>query len=281
MNRLRRRSIHVLEALFNYAVLMGGVAFALFPLLWMLSTSLKTEGDYFADPPVWIPRTLDLSHYLYLFTKTDGLLSLKNSLILALATMLAALVFSIPMAYAIARFQVGGRKLPMSILMLRMMHPIALVFPLFLLYRQFRLLDTYSSLILTYTVIYLPFAIWLLIGFFRDFPLEIEEAAMIDGCSRLSALLRVVLPIVAPGIAVVALFAFVFTWNEFLFAVIFTKQHTKTMMVLTASFIQSPTDTAWGEAAAAVIVGIFPCVSLTFFLQRYLVRGLALGSVKG
>ena len=134
---------------------------------------------------------------------------------------------------------------------------------------------------MTYTVFFIPFSIWLLIGFFQDFPIEIEEAALMDGCSRIRAIVQVVIPVVIPGIAVVGLFAFIFTWNEFLFAIVLTKTKIKTMMVLATTFLQSPTDTDWGPAAATVVLGIIPCVAVAVFLQRYLAKGLTMGSVKG
>ena len=278
---LTKRQKRITEAVLSYLALGIGVVVSMFPIIWMLSTSLKTEADYFAFPPVWFPSELDFSHYIYLFTKTDGALAFKNSLILGLSSMVAVLVFSVPMAYAIARFRVGGKWLPNAVLILRMAHPIALVLPLFLLYRQFNLLDTHLGLITVYTVVFVPFAIWILIGFFQEFPWEIEEAALIDGCSRLRALVQVIIPILTPGISVVGLFAFIFAWNEFLFTIVLSKTKTKTLMMLTNSFIQSPTDTAWGEAAAVVVIGIIPCVMVAIFLQRYLAKGLAMGGVKG
>ena len=278
---LTKHQKRIIETTLVYLALAIGVAISMFPILWMVSTSLKTQADYFAFPPVWIPSELDFSHYIYLFTKTDGAVAFKNSFILGFSSMVAVLVFSIPMAYAIVRFRVGGKQLPNAVLILRMAHPIALVLPLFLLYRQFNLLDTHIGLIMVYTVVFLPFAIWILIGFFQDFPFEIEEAALIDGCSRLRALVQVIIPILTPGISVVGLFAFIFAWNEFLFTIVLSKSKTKTLMVMTNAFIQSPTDTAWGEAASLVVIGIIPCVCVAIFLQRYLAKGLTLGGVKG
>jgi multiple sugar transport system permease protein len=168
------------------------------------------------------------------------------------------------------------------LLLLRTMPAIALVLPIYVLYSKLDITNNYFGLILLYTVFYIPFAVWLMIGFIRDVPQEIEEAALIDGCSRLQALLRVVLPIIVPGLAVVALFAFITTWNEFLFAVILTGAETKTTMVLVASYTSgSPTDTFYGEASASVVLGILPAFLVAFALQRYLVKGLALGAVKG
>ena len=149
------------------------------------------------------------------------------------------------------------------------------------LYKALGLTNSYLGLVIVYTVVYIPFAVWLLVGFLRDFPVEIEEAALIDGCSRLRALVSVVMPIIAPGLAVVALFAFIATWNEFLFAVVLTGIETKTMMVLVTSFTSGGTDMFYGEASASVVLGVLPAFAVAFLLQRYLVKGLALGGTKG
>jgi multiple sugar transport system permease protein len=188
---------------------------------------------------------------------------------------------SLPTAYAIARWRFGGGALSTLLLVLRMLPAIALIIPVYLMYRLLGLTNSYFGLILVYTVVYIPFAVWLLVGFLRDFPVEIEEAAMIDGCSRVRALVAVVVPIIAPGLAVVALFAFIATWNEFLFAIVLTGIETKTMMVLVTSFTSGGTDMFYGEASASVVLGVLPAFAVAFLLQRYLVKGLALGGTKG
>ncbi len=195
--------------------------------------------------------------------------------------MAAALVVSLPTAYSIARWRFGGGVLSIFLLVLRMLPSIALIIPVYLMYRAIGLTNSYLGLVILYTVTYIPFSVWLMVGFLRDFPVEIEEAAMIDGCSRLKALVRVVVPIVAPGLAVVALFAFIATWNEFLFAIVLTGIETKTMMVLVTSFTSGGTDAFYGEASASVVLGVLPAFAVAFFLQRYLVKGLALGGTKG
>ena len=267
---------------FTYIGIAAALIFFLFPFAWILTTSLKGNEDYFTFPPVWIPTEPSLVHYYRLFTHGNGWLYFKNSLVISTLSMACALIFSVPTAYSIARFQFGGRLFSNFLLLLRTMPAIALVIPIYVLYSKLGLTNNYFGLILLYTVFYIPFAVWLMIGFIRDVPKEIEEAALIDGCSRLQALLRVVLPVIVPGLAVVALFAFITTWNEFLFAVILTGAETKTTMVLVASYTTgSPTDTFFGEASASVVLGILPAFLVAFALQRYLVKGLALGAVKG
>lgn len=266
----------------TYVGIAAALIFFLFPFVWIVTTSLKGNEDYFTFPPVWIPTEPSLAHYERLFTHGNGWLYFKNSLAISSLSMVAALAFSVPTAYSIARFRFGGSLFSNFLLLLRTMPAIALVIPIYVLYSKLGITNNYFGLILLYTVFYIPFAVWLLIGFIRDVPVEIEEAALIDGCSRLQALLRVVLPVIVPGLAVVALFAFITTWNEFLFAVILTGAETKTVMVLVASYTTgSPTDTFFGEASASVVLGILPSFLVAFALQRYLVKGLALGAVKG
>ncbi len=270
-----------LAAGLTYLGLAGALAFFLGPFFWIVTTSLKGNEDFFAYPPVWIPAEPSLDHYVRLFTRSSGLRYFLNSLLISSLSMFAALVVSLPTAYSIARWRFGGGLLSTFLLVLRMLPAIALIIPVYLMYKAFGLTNSYLGLVIVYTVLYIPFAVWLMVGFLRDFPIEIEEAALIDGCSRLRALVTVVVPIVAPGLAVVALFAFIATWNEFLFAVVLTGIETKTMMVLVTSFTSGGTDTFYGEASASVVLGVLPAFAVAFMLQRYLVKGLALGGTKG
>ena len=260
---------------------IAGLVFFLGPFLWILTTSLKGNEDYFAFPPVWIPAEPSLKHYAALFTRSSGARYLTNSLVTSSLSMVAALAVSVPTAYSIARWRFGGGFLSVFLLILRMLPAIALIIPIYVMYKALGLTNSYLGLVIVYTVVYIPFAVWLLVGFLRDFPVEIEEAALIDGCSRLRALVSVVMPIIAPGLAVVALFAFIATWNEFLFAVVLTGIETKTMMVLVTSFTSGGTDMFYGEASASVVLGVLPAFAVAFLLQRYLVKGLALGGTKG
>jgi multiple sugar transport system permease protein len=276
--RVRRHTGTVL----TYTGVIVALMFFLMPFVWILTTSLKGNEDYFSFPPVWIPEEPSLRHYYGLFTRGNGGLYLYNSVMISGLSMFAALFFSVPTAYSIARFRFGGSWFTNFLLLLRTLPASALVIPIYVIYRQIGFTNNYFGLILLYTVFYIPFAVWLLIGFIRDVPREIEEAALIDGCSYLQALLRVVLPVIVPGLAVVALFAFINTWNEFLFAILLTGAETKTMMVLVASYTSgSPTDAFFGEATASVVLGILPAFFVAFALQRYLVKGLSLGAVKG
>ena len=276
-HRIWRGLGHVL----TYLGLATALVFFLGPFFWILTTSLKGNEDFFAFPPVWIPPDPSLTHYVGLFTRSSGARYFTNSLVISSLSMIAALVVSLPTAYSIARWRFGGGLLSTVLLVLRMLPAIALIIPIYIMYKAFGLTNSYFGLVMLYTVVYIPFAVWLLVGFLRDFPVEIEEAAMIDGCSRLRALVQVVVPIIAPGMAVVALFAFIATWNEFLFAIVLTGIETKTMMVLVTSFTSGGTDMFYGEASASVVLGVLPAFAVAFMLQRYLVKGLALGGTKG
>ncbi len=277
----RHRVQRWLAGLLTYLSLALALVFFLGPFFWVVTTSLKGNEDFFAYPPVWVPSEPSLAHYARLFTHASGGRYFTNSLVISSLSMLAALVVSLPTAYSIARWRFGGGFLSTLLLVLRMLPAIALIIPIYLMYKLLGLTNNYLGLVALYTVVYIPFAVWLLVGFLRDFPVEIEEAALIDGCSRLRALIRVVIPIIAPGLAVVALFAFIATWNEFLFAVVLTGIETKTMMVLVTSFTTGGTDMFYGEASASVVLGVLPAFAVAFMLQRYLVKGLALGGTKG
>ncbi|RLE12998.1 carbohydrate ABC transporter permease [Candidatus Aerophobetes bacterium] len=272
---------HIFNVTLIYLALFIGLFFALFPIAWTISTSFKTFKEYYTFPPVWIPHYPTLNNYKYiLFTWTSGLKYLLNSTVIASLNTVLVLLISIPAAYGIARFRIGYENLSFWILSQRMLPPIAVVIPYFLLFKKLGLIDTYLSLIIVYLPFNIGFAVWLLIGFFEDFPRDVEEAAMIDGCSRLDAIVKVVIPIIAPGIVVCAIFCFIFCWNEFMFALILTRETAKTVTAQLAAF-QSPTKIMWGEMSALVVFAIIPVFILALLVQRYLVRGLALGAVKG
>jgi multiple sugar transport system permease protein len=275
--RLRRLIGHALV----YLGLAVALVFFLGPFFWIVTTSLKGNEDFFAYPPVWLPSPPSLRHYVGLFTRSSGARYFTNSMVISTLSMLSALVVSLPTAYSIARWRFGGGFLSTLLLTLRMLPAIALIIPIYIMYKALGLTNNYLGLVVLYTVVYIPFAVWLLVGFIRDFPIEIEESAMIDGCSRLRAVTQVMVPIIAPGMAVVALFAFIATWNEFLFAIVLTGIETKTMMVLVTSFTTGGTDAFYGEASASVVLGVLPAFAIAFILQRYLVKGLALGGTKG
>ncbi len=269
------------------------ILYFVFPAAWMLLMSFKTRLDATAFPPVWLFKPT-LLHYKGIFSSStlsqqagdSGLGTqipyLINSIIIAIATTVLTLAFGTPAAYAFSGFRFrGDRLLAFAVLAVRFLPPISYVVPIYLLAANTGLLDTHLILILVYTVINLPFIIWMLIGFFKDLPGEIREAARIDGCTEWGAFYRVLMPLVAPGLAATAIFAFMLAWNDFMIAFILTESQARTMPVALTRFISSEAGTYWGELSAGGVVTILPMLIFTLFAQRSLVRGLVVGAVKG
>jgi multiple sugar transport system permease protein len=273
--------IQRLRTLGFYAVLVTTTAVVLFPVLWIVSTSFKSPGEYFTSPPVWIPRHPSLEHYRLLLGEYDGLVYLRNSLVIAAGNTALVFAVAIPAAYAIARYRVGGPLLAFWILAQRTLPPIAVVIPLFLLYAKLRLLDTFAGLIVAYTIFNVPLAVWFLVGFFRSFPRDIQEQALVDGCSEIGSIVRVILPVIAPGVMVVALLTFTLCWNDLLVALTLTRGSTRTIMVFFTAALYAPTDVQFGSAAASIVLGAIPAFVLTVVGHRYLVGGLSAGAIKG
>src|SRR5512142_162247 len=279
---MRRQSPIVKVA--SFLVLIIALVFFLFPVVWMVLTSFKTNAEFFSNPPVFIPHDFALTNYFNAMRPVPegrgGIQGLRDSLIISIATMLVTLVVGSLAAYSFARYRTGGENLSFWVLSTRMFPPVASALPLFLLFKQFQLLDTHMALIIANTIFNLPFVIWLLKGFFEDLPVELEEAALIDGAGPFGAFWRVALPLVTPGLVATALFSFIFTWNEFMFALLFTRSDVRTLTIIVPSLVGGH-EILWGEIAAVGTVAVIPGIVLALLLQRYLVRGLTLGAVKG
>jgi multiple sugar transport system permease protein len=250
----------------------------LFPLFWIMSSSVKAQGEFFTRPPIWVPSHAEWSNYPDSLGR-GAAKGLTDSFTIAFSSMLVSLLLGAPAAYAIARFQIGRKNLAFWILSIRMFPPIATILPLFVIFRFAGLVDSYAGLILSYTVFNLPFAIWMLKGFIEDLPREIEEAAKVDGASRFQIFRNIVVPLVAPGLVVVALFTFIFAWNDFAYAVIFSGSRVTPLPVVIAQFAGGH-EILWGQISAAAIIAIIPALILATFLQKYLTRGLTMGAIK-
>jgi len=267
-----------------YIILLLALIFFLFPVGWTLATSFKSQKEYFTYPPVFLPEKIDLHNYIGAMTPPpdgrNGFKSLTDSLIVSLSTTVLAMVLGAPAAYSLARWKTGGDNLSFWILSTRMFPPVVAVLPLFFVFQKLKMLDTYPVLIIANTIFILAFVIWMLKGYFEDLPTELEEAALIDGASSFAAFRLIALPLVAPGLVATTLFSFVFTWNEFLFALLLTRKAVRTLTVMVPSLVGGH-EILWGEIAASGIIAIIPGILLALLLQRYLVRGLTLGAVKG
>lgn len=256
------------------------LVFVFIPLYWMLNTSLKPSSDYLAIPPVWWPDEPTLVHYDAALFAYRGLEGLINSIIVSsAATVLSALLGSL-MAYSLARYNTGGQHLSFWVLSQRFLPPIAIVLPVFLIYRNIGIYDTHIGLILAYTVFTLPVSVWMMYAYFRQMPRSLEEAALVDGCTRWRAFWTVAVPLAAPGIVAAAVFAFIACWTEFFFALLLTSRNAFTLPTVFRSFIGFQ-GAQYGEAAALAIVSLGPSIVLGVLAQRHLVRGLTLGAVRG
>jgi len=267
-----------------YAAGLLAVLIAVAPVYWLITISLKREVDQFSYPPQWFGFPATLDHYREAFAGGAFTAYFGNSVALAAISTLAALLIGVPAAYGLARFDWPRRwddRLGDWILSTRMLPPIVTIVPLFLMLRQARLLDSLAGLALVYTGFNLPFVVWMMRGFFEEVPREMEEAAMLDGESRGGALLRIVLPLVKPGLAATAVFCLVVAWNEFLFALILTQ--TEAAMTLPVGIASHVTqyEIQWGVMSAAGVVAMLPVLFFASAAQKYLVRGLSLGAVKG
>jgi ABC-type glycerol-3-phosphate transport system permease component len=261
-----------------YFILSIFLIFFLFPIIWLLISSIKTHYQTLIIPPKLIFKpTIDA----YKKIITGGMLrSFKNSILIAFVDVILALVLSIPAAYSLARFKSKfNENIGFWFLSLRMAPAFGVIVPIYIVIRNLRILDTTVSVNVAHLLINLPFAIWLLKGYFEELPLEIEESALIDGANRLQALLRVVLPTSMPMVISVAILTFMFSWNEFLFAFVLTSNRGVTVPVLVASLAGTMTFD-WPLMCAVSIGAMIPAFVFIFIVQRYIVRGLTLGAIK-
>jgi multiple sugar transport system permease protein len=250
----------------------------LFPVYWTLLTSLKTIQQMNTMPPLFI-FTPTFDNYLKILTG-DALLTFRNSLYISVGSMIIGLLIGFPAAYVLARvnFRAKGQA-NFYILSMRIAPAFAFLVPYYLTFRFLNLLDSYLAMIIIYTTITLPFSIWMMESVFSEIPLEVEEAALVDGCSPTQVMLRIVAPLAVPSIAATAILSFVFCWNEFFFALILTGEHTRTVPVMVTSLI-GLMGVDWVKMSAAGILAIIPTIILALFAQRYLVRGLTMGAIK-
>lgn len=279
MTRTQRYVAH--QALIYLLVALMLVV-VLFPFYWMAISGLKPPDQLFVYPPVIIPSSVSLTFFARVLTVTGFWRLAINSLIVAAATTLLAVTLGALGAYSITRFRYPGRTLfSRGVLFVYMFPPILLVIPLFFIFRTLGLLDTYVGLVLADTTFALPFCLWLLIAFFRTIPEEIESAALVDGCGRISVLWRIVAPLAAPGLAAAAVFSFISAWNEYLLPLILINtEELKTLPLGVARYV-STEGSKWGEAMAAATLLSIPVFLFAALVQRQLVSGLTAGAVKG
>ena len=266
----------------RYLIAATFTGFCLFPFYVIVTTALKTDTAIFAWPPVWSfqPTLQSFYNALFVFGGRSAVSYLINSIVISAVSTFVAVVLGAMAAYGFARFSFAGKRhLAFWILSTRFAPPVAFIVPIYLMVQKVGLLDSHIALILIYTAMNLSLVIWILRGFFAEIPIEIEEAALVDGYSRLQIFWRVAVPLVRPGIVSTAILSAIFSWNEFLYAMVLTQSRAATLPVYLAGFSNSM-GLAWGEYMAAGTMAVLPILVFTFALQKYLVRGLTFGAVK-
>jgi multiple sugar transport system permease protein len=257
----------------------GLVVLWLFPVYWIFLTSLKTPLEINQKVPSFIFDPT-LENYRHLFSEFHFLRILRNSLIITLGTTAIVMAMGLLAAYALSRMDVkGGKQIALWMLSLRFMPPIAVLIPFFITWQKLHLTDTHFGLILIYVAFNLPFAVWLLRGFLVEVPRDLDEAATLDGLGHIGIIRRIILPVIAPGAAVTAIFTFVFAWNEYLMALVLTSHQATTVPVTVSKFIQAYS-ILWGDVGASATMELLPMLVVVFLLQKHIMRGITLGAVK-
>ena len=276
MNRGR-----VAEMAWVIAVL-SAVLWALAPIVWMVLTSLKSNREITQETSL-VPQALTTANYVSLFSGREFGAYLTNSVIVTVLSVAIALALGTQAAYALARFRLWGgmqRYVGFSLLMVRLLPPVVIIIPIFLLAQQAGLLNTQLSLIIVYAAFNVTIVVWMMESFFREIPVDLEEAAMVDGDTRFTAFRRIVLPLAAPGLVATGIFTAIVTYNEFLFALVLTSTPAAETMPVGAATLIGRINVDWGAMSAAGVIGALPIVIFAVFVQRHLVRGLTMGAVK-
>ena len=275
--RARRRVARIVNGLVFCVTLAGLLLFFLLTLGWMVLSSFKSNVQVTAYPPLWV-FTPTLQNYVDVFTKNPFFSYMLNSTIIAMTAVGIGLVCGLPAAYSMARHRQAA--LGFLVLSARILPGIAFLVPLFVIYRQLGLINTHVGIILTHIIVVLPMIVWIMAGFFEDIPRDLEEAALIDGCSRVATFARIVLPLSLPGIVAATILSFIASWNNFIFVLILGGKDTITLPMAVYSFV-SFEDVNWGGLTAAATIITVPILALSLVVQRFLVGGLTMGAIKG
>jgi multiple sugar transport system permease protein len=274
---MKRHGLRASDVIANLVIFIALLIF-LAPVLWMLITAIKPPGEWLTSPPVFVPSELHWENFTDALFKWNGLKGLTDSVIVAVSSTVLSLLLGVPAAYSLGRFRTGGDQLSFVILSILFMPPVAVAIPMYLLWSSAGLLDSYTALILQYTVFNVPFVAWVLKSFFEDIPRDMEESAMANGATRWRAFWEIAVPLARPAILAVGLLAFIFSWNEFFFAVILTRAEVTTLPFILPTLMEGH-NVLWGDIAAIATIGAMPVIVLAFILQKYLVRGLSFGTL--
>jgi multiple sugar transport system permease protein len=264
------------------AAALAAIVFAVIPLVWMVLTSLKSNREITQDSSLF-PEVLTPENYVSLFSGREFGAYLTNSIIVTAASVAIALALGTMAAYALARFRLRAgmhRYVGFSLLVVRLLPPVVIIIPIFLVAQQLGLLNTRLSLIIIYAAFNVTIVVWMMESFFREIPVDLEEAAMVDGDTRFAAFRRIVLPLAAPGLVATGIFTAITTYNEFLFALVLTSTPTAETMPVGAATLIGRINIDTGAMSAAGVIGALPIVVFSIFVQKHLVRGLTMGAVK-
>ena len=264
------------------AAALAALVFAVTPLVWMVLTSVKSNREITQDASL-LPEALTLANYVSLFAGREFGAYLTNSIIVTTLSVAVALTLGTMAAYVLARFRLWAgmqRYVGFGLLMVRLLPPIVIIVPIFLVAQQLGLLNTQLGLIVVYATFNVTIVVWMMESFFREIPIDLEEAAMVDGDTRFTAFRRIVFPLAAPGLVATGIFAVITTYNEFLFALVLTSTPAAETMPIGAATLIGRINVDWGAMSAAGVIGALPIVVFSIFVQKHLVRGLTMGAVK-
>ncbi|GIO36517.1 ABC transporter permease [Paenibacillus antibioticophila] len=271
-----------LKASLLYVLVLLFLAFILLPYIWQFLTSIKPLAEISAIPAKWIPSKINVDYYFNVFQKHPFARYLLNSAIVASVTTVVSILIGASASYALARLHFKGKKVVLlSILAISMFPTISTVSPLFLILKNMNLLNTYAGLVIPYTTFALPFSIWLLTNFFGQLPKGFEEAATIDGCSRLQTFFKIMLPLIKPATFSVGLLVFINSWNEYIYSLTFMTDDSMRTVPVGIALFPSNYELPWGDMAAASIVVTVPLIILVLMFQQKIIAGLTTGGIKG
>lgn len=276
-----KKKIDFSRILTLYLPLFLLLLFALFPYIWTILSSIKPESELFTKQIHYLPQSPTFQNYISLFKLTNFSKYLSNSLIVAISTVLVAIIISTLAAYAFARFSFPMKNILLLVVLLTTMFPkILLIIPLFRIFAFLKMMNTYTALILAHSTFAIPFSVWMLTGYLEMIPKELDEAAWVDGCTKSQALFKVILPIMAPGLAATIVYIFIQSWNDYLYAVMFTSDLTVRTLPVGLKMFVGKFEVNWGWLTAGGVVTSIPIVLFFFFVQRHLIKGLTAGAVK-
>lgn len=277
----QRKTERLLDVL-TYLVIGAVVLFALLPIVWTLLTSLKVEKDIITINLQYLPQTITFDNYVAIWNRSGFPTLITNSAIVTLFTLLTTMLIGTLAAYSLSRYQFRGRNWILQFyLVIRMFPVVLMIVPLFVIMRRLSLLDTRFGLALAYTTFLLPFCVWMMKGFFDSIPIDLEDAARIDGCTRLGALARIALPLVRSGLVATAVFIGIASWNEFLFALMLTTSQGSRTWPVGLQLMIGEFQLPWGTFSAGGIISIIPIIIFFAIVQRSIIRGITAGAMKG